>query len=305
MTTVVTRLFDTYEHARQAVQDLEASGIPHSEISLVASNADNRYGANTLGADTLSGGAAGGYVGDTTTAGAYGEPVTAPGAGFSAPSTGTIGTGTIGTGTVGLGEPTSGEAESTGAGAGATIGTILGGGAGLLAGLGLLAIPGVGPIVAAGWLVATITGAGVGAAGGGILGSLVGAGVPEEEAHVYAEGVRRGGTLVTVRADDAQRTMVEQIMNRYTPVDLNARGAEYRAGGWSRFDEAAPSYTAGGSPTIGTPTVTGAEATGQAEMDATRPVSPETSTTTTGTPATGTTATGTTATPGTTTTSRL
>ena len=44
MTTVVTRLFDTYDHARQAVQDLEASGIPHSEISIVASNADSRHG---------------------------------------------------------------------------------------------------------------------------------------------------------------------------------------------------------------------------------------------------------------------
>jgi hypothetical protein len=285
MTTVVTRLFDTYEHARQAVQDLEASGIPHSEISLVASNADNRHGTYAPGTDALSGGAAGGYAGDTTTAGAYGEPVTAPGAGFGVP----------GAGTIGAGAPTSGEAESTGAGAGATIGTILGGGAGLLAGLGLLAIPGVGPLVAAGWLVATLTGAGVGAAGGGILGSLVGAGVPEEHAHVYAEGVRRGGTLVTVRADDAQRTMVEQIMNRYTPVDVDARGAEYRAGGWSRFDEAAPAYTAGGSPTMGTSAVTGSEATGLAEVNATRPVSPETSTTVTST----------TVTPGTTTTSRL
>ena len=48
MTTVVTRLFDTYDHARQAVQDLEASGISHDNISLVASNADNRYGTGTL-----------------------------------------------------------------------------------------------------------------------------------------------------------------------------------------------------------------------------------------------------------------
>lgn len=234
MTTVVTRLFDTYEQAGQAVQDLEASGIPHADISLIASNADNRYSTAGATTGTIADPAAAGM----TTTGTYAEPVTTPGAGY---------------GTVG-GEPT--EAESTGAGTGATVGTIIGGGAGLLAGLGMLAIPGVGPIVAAGWLIATLAGAGVGAATGGLLGSLVGAGVPEEHAHVYAEGVRRGGTLVTVRTEDNQRNLVEQILNRYSPVDPDARAAEYRAGGWSRFDESAPAYTAGASPSIGSTTTT-------------------------------------------------
>ena len=96
------------------------------------------------------------------------------------------------------------QATATGAGTGASIGTIVGGGAGLLAGIGALAIPGVGPVVAAGWLIATLTGAGAGAAAGGLLGSLTGAGVPEDNAHVYTEGVRRGSTLVTVRADDGE-----------------------------------------------------------------------------------------------------
>lgn len=67
------------------------------------------------------------------------------------------------------------EKASNGAGAGATVGTVLGGAAGLLTGLGLLAIPGVGPVVAAGWLVATLTGAGIGAAAGGLAGGLTGA----------------------------------------------------------------------------------------------------------------------------------
>ncbi len=114
-----------------------------------------------------------------------------------------------GTSTTGM---TSGDPEqgaSTGAGTGATMGTVLGGGAGLLAGLGALAIPGIGPIVAAGWLVATLTGAGVGAAAGGLFGSLTGAGVSEADAHVHAEGVRRGGTLVTVRADQARAVDIE------------------------------------------------------------------------------------------------
>ena len=126
---------------------------------------------------------------------------------------------------------------ATGAGTGASIGTIIGGGAGLLAGIGALAIPGVGPVVAAGWLVATLAGAGAGAAAGGLLGSLTGAGVPEEHAHVYSEGVRRGGTLVTVRAEDSQAAQAETIMARYSPVDPAARGEQYRAGDWQRFEE--------------------------------------------------------------------
>jgi stress response protein YsnF len=104
------------------------------------------------------------------------------------------------------------DATATGAGTGATLGTVLGGGAGLLAGLGSLAIPGVGPVVAAGWLIATLTGAGVGAAAGGLLGSLTGAGVDEAEAKGYAEHVGRGGTLVTVRASDEMAPQVEYIL---------------------------------------------------------------------------------------------
>jgi hypothetical protein len=134
---------------------------------------------------------------------------------------------------------------ATAAGTGASIGTIIGGGAGLLTGLGLLAIPGVGPVVAAGWLVATLAGAGAGAAAGGLLGSLTGAGVPEEHAHVYAEGVRRGSALVTVRAEDSRAMEAEAIMGRYYPVDVAQRAADYRTSGdWSAFDETRGGMTA-------------------------------------------------------------
>jgi len=135
----------------------------------------------------------------------------------------------------------------SGAGTGATAGAVLGGGAGLLAGLGALAIPGVGPVVAAGWLIATLAGAGagaaVGAATGGIIGSLTDAGVPEREANVYAEGVRRGGTLVTVRTDDAHATRVKSIMESREYVDWQKRDEEYRTEGWQKFDPAATPYT--------------------------------------------------------------
>ena len=152
--------------------------------------------------------------------------------------------GADGTGGTGL---TSGDPEqgaSTGGGTGATLGTVLGGGAGLLAGLGMLAIPGVGPIVAAGWLVATLAGAGVGAAAGGLIGSLTGAGVSEADAHTYSEGVRRGGSLVTVRADDAMASKVNTVLDGRTPVDPAVRRTEYEKAGWTQFDPAAPAYTA-------------------------------------------------------------
>ncbi len=135
--------------------------------------------------------------------------------------------------------------DETRAGTGASTGTLVGGGLGLLTGLGLLAIPGVGPVVAAGWLIATITGAGIGAAGGGLLGSLIHAGVPEEHAHAYSEGVRRGGTLVSVRADESQASTIESVLNGRSSaaVDLTTRRAAYQTDGWEKFDDTAPHYT--------------------------------------------------------------
>ncbi|MBV9813113.1 MAG: hypothetical protein JO326_10180 [Acetobacteraceae bacterium] len=122
---------------------------------------------------------------------------------------------------------------SAAAGTGASVGTLLGGAAGLLAGIGALAIPGVGPVIAAGWLVATITGAGVGAAAGGVAGSLMGAGVHHDEAHVYDQGVRRGGTLVSVHVEENDAARIEEILDAGGPADWRTRGDEYRAGGWT------------------------------------------------------------------------
>jgi hypothetical protein len=125
---------------------------------------------------------------------------------------------------------------ATGAGAGAVAGTVLGGAAGLLAGIGSLAIPGIGPVVAAGWLVATLTGAGVGAAAGGLVGSLTAAGVNRDEADVYAEGVRRGGSLVTVQTEEADAARVEAIMAQRGSGDWQQRRAGY-GDQWTGFDE--------------------------------------------------------------------
>lgn len=130
---------------------------------------------------------------------------------------------------------------------GTSTGAMLGGVGGLLAGLGLLAIPGLGPIVAAGWLASTAAGAGIGALGGAATGSIVGAlkeaGHTDEEAHVYSEGVRRGGTLVSAKVPDDMVSQAEAVLQRHNSTDAAMRGSAYRQSGWTGFDENAPAYT--------------------------------------------------------------
>jgi hypothetical protein len=134
------------------------------------------------------------------------------------------------------------KADDNNAGEGAGIGAALGGTAGLLAGIGVIAIPGIGPVVAAGWLAATAAGAAAGGVAGGIVGALTSAGHSEEDANYYAETVRRGGTVVSVQVADEHVPAVEAILDGATPIDRDARLAEYRAGGWTRFDETAAPY---------------------------------------------------------------
>ena len=133
--------------------------------------------------------------------------------------------------------------DATGAATGASVGAMAGAGTGLLTALGVMAIPGLGPLVAAGVLATTLAGAATGAAAGGLLGALTDYGVSEEDAHVYSEGVRRGGTLVSVRVPEERAAMATDIMNRYDPVNIPARRQAYTEGGWSRYDPNAPGYT--------------------------------------------------------------
>jgi len=138
-----------------------------------------------------------------------------------------------------------------GAGAGAVGGGVLGGVFGLLVGVGALAIPGIGPVIAAGPLVAalgaagasTLVGAGVGAAAGGILGALIGAGIPEQDASFYAEGVRRGGSLVLVKSSDDMANRAYDILRRSGAVDVDQRGGQWRSSGWNNFDPNAQPYS--------------------------------------------------------------
>ena len=133
--------------------------------------------------------------------------------------------------------------RAEGAAAGGGIGAAVGGTAGLLAGLGLMAIPGVGPVVAAGWLVAALTGAAAGGATGGIIGALSQqAGISDEEANVYAEGLRRGGAVVSAKVDDAEVSRIQSIMDR-SSVRIADRAAEYRKTGWTTYDPTARPFT--------------------------------------------------------------
>lgn len=119
---------------------------------------------------------------------------------------------------------------------GAEMGAMAGGVGGLLLGLAALAIPGVGPALVAGPLAAGLLGAGLGAAAGGLMGALSDLGVPAEEAGYYAEGVRRGGTLVTVEADETLADRAASILSRHHPVNLTERVEQWRQSGWTRFD---------------------------------------------------------------------
>jgi len=134
--------------------------------------------------------------------------------------------------------------DASGTTTGATAGAVVGGGAGLLAALGVIAIPGIGPLVAAGVLATTLVGAAGGSVVGGLIGALTDYGVSEEDAHVYSEAVRRGSSLVTVRTDDDRSAKADAILNTHTPVDVGQRRQAYMKSGWSKYDPASKGYTA-------------------------------------------------------------
>jgi hypothetical protein len=127
------------------------------------------------------------------------------------------------------------------AGTGVLGGALLGGFGGLLAGIAALAIPGIGPAITAGTLAAALglplVGAGAGAVAGGLIGALVNMGVPQEDAHVYAEGVKRGGVLVTVRTSEGRMAEARETLRAAGAVDLDARRDEWRRTGWRSFNE--------------------------------------------------------------------
>ena len=223
MARQVVGLFDSIREAEAAARDLRDLGIGSADISFVGSNARGEY-------DEAGNYAGGATVDDTTRTG-------------------------------------------TGVDAGTAAGGLLGGLGGVLVGLGALTIPGIGPVLAAGPFAATIgttaaaagagvIGAGIGAAAGGLVGALRDAGVPETDAHVYAETVRRGGALVMARVDETQVDAAIDVMERHNVVDSDERGQELRESGWTAYDKNAGPYdmsTAGTAVTRRAATVTGTD----------------------------------------------
>src|SRR5579863_3717363 len=108
---------------------------------------------------------------------------------------------------------------------GVTAGGVVGGALGVLAGIGALAIPGVGPLIAAGPIVAGLAGLGVGGAVGGIVGALVGMGIPEYEAKRYEGHVKNGGTLMSVHCDTSDEiSRAKDLLKATGATDIASTG---------------------------------------------------------------------------------
>jgi hypothetical protein len=115
-----------------------------------------------------------------------------------------------------------------GAAVGGAAGGAIGGTLGLLAGIGALAIPGLGPLIAAGPIMAALSGAAAGAAVGGLTGALVGMGIPEIEAKQYEAKIRGGGVLLSVHVEDAnERRRAKEILDRSGATNVSTIGEEH------------------------------------------------------------------------------
>jgi hypothetical protein len=113
------------------------------------------------------------------------------------------------------------EGTATGAAAGGVVGGTLG----LLAGIGALAIPGLGPFIAAGPIMATLAGAGAGGVVGGLVGALVGMGIPEYEAKRYEGRIKEGGILMSIHCDNADWTKkAKELLKQTGAEDISSTG---------------------------------------------------------------------------------
>jgi hypothetical protein len=112
-----------------------------------------------------------------------------------------------------------------GTAAGVTTGGVIGGTLGVLAGIGLLAIPGLGPFIAAGPIMAGLAGLGVGGAVGGVTGALIGFGIPEFEAKRYESRLQKGGILLSVHCESSEEIKrAKEVMERTGGEDISSTG---------------------------------------------------------------------------------
>jgi hypothetical protein len=217
MATTVVGIFDTLARAQNGVRELNAAGFGSDQVSLVHNPAFLNEGAAAV-ADRMDPDAAAARTGVTpdwgmASAGAADSAATL--SAVDADSDALVSMNDMG--------------PASGAVAGAGTGMVIGGGVGVLAGAVGLFIPGLGPILGMGPMLATILGgAGIGAVAGGLSGVLVNGGVPDSEAGLYVEGVRRGGTLLTIVADDQEAgDLAADILDRAGAYDINERAATW------------------------------------------------------------------------------
>jgi hypothetical protein len=213
--------FDSFDEAKRVAQALMDDGFRDADVNVIANNASGQYGGGMTGA-AIEGVRSGSRTGS-------GDALTTDGGGLTAADNARMRDDVAD--------------DASGAATGAVTGGVVGGAAGLAASLIGLAIPGIGPIIAAGPIVAALSGAGVGAVAGGLIGGLTDMGVSKEDAEYYAESVRRGGALVTVRADDARAERAADIMRDHDAVDIERRADQWRERGWTGWNERAAPYT--------------------------------------------------------------
>jgi hypothetical protein len=228
--------FDSFDEAKRVARDLMDEGFRDSDVNVVASNVRGEYSAagSTAGlAGTSATTGMTGVTGATTTdytrnRAAADSTLTTDGGGLTDRD---------------RVRDRDVADDASGAATGAVTGGVVGGAAGLAASLMGLAIPGIGPIIAAGPIVATLSGAGVGAVAGGLIGGLTDLGVSKTDAEYYAESVRRGGALVTVRADDSRAERAADIMRDHGAIDIERRADQWKQRGWTGWNEKAAPYT--------------------------------------------------------------
>lgn len=210
MLIIVCRLYDSYVDANRIILALQTVGVPPSETTVISNNSDRWYSAAK---DTVLP-----FQKAVARSEAQGET--------EAKTEGKT------------------ESKSEGKAEGAALGAAIGATAATAASLvTMLALPGVGAVVGVGWLAALLGSMAVGGVTGGLLGALTNAGVSEEDAQVFVEGVRRGGTLVAARVHQAELPRITALMNQ-SAVKLEERCDLYRKSGWQSFDPNAVPYTA-------------------------------------------------------------
>jgi uncharacterized membrane protein len=217
-TKTIVAVFNDLSDAHEAVRDLETEGIPRSDISLVANKHVTR-----------------GY--DATGTTAHGTSSASLGTSSEASFNDAMDNREIRKDTDRSARDIDASDKTSDVVADAGIGAAIGGVGGLLlSAAGLLTLPVIGPVLAAGPIAAALTGAGVGAAAGGLIGALTEAGIPEDDAKYYAEGVRRGDILVTVRTSGLLADRALEILDQHHAVNVNDRVTNWKQRGWDGWN---------------------------------------------------------------------